>query len=202
MLNKLTSVVCLGSALALSACGGPEQEASESPSQQSQGVITPVSGSSQGCDFTVSGTQLSNSPPYYSVTLTRTGGASCPYPAGSSVLLGNSYSVEPVLSIAGNSLGLAVGFTVKSSPSGSSMPYLAVRHIDVDTLATVRNADLRGDYPYGQITSGGVSILSDGTTLRSSGRFSGTLGGKSGSYYTATWTNFFTSTTAPTYSTF
>ncbi|WP_375759681.1 hypothetical protein [Corallococcus exercitus] len=202
MMNKLTSVVCLGSALVLSACGAPEPEDGVELAQQSQGVITPVSGSSQGCDFTLSGTQLTTSPPSYSVTLTRTGGTSCAYPAGESVEIGYSYSVEPRLSIAGNSLGLAVSFTKKGTYSGSSPRYLAIKHIDPATLSVVRDADLRADYPYGQITSGGITILSDGTTLRAAGQFTGTLGGRGGSYYYANYADFFTSTTAPTYSTF
>ena len=170
--------------------------------QQSAAVVTPVTASSQGCAFTLSAVETTPTPPTDNVILTRDGGEGCPYPAGESRLMGTSYGDVPKLSMVGNGLGLAAAYTLKGTYSGSSPRFLALKHVDPATLATVRNADIRGDYPYGQITSGGVSIQSNGTTLRVAGYKSGTLQGMGGNYYVAMFVDFFTSTTPPTYSTF
>ncbi|RKH11001.1 hypothetical protein D7V97_12350 [Corallococcus sp. CA053C] len=201
-MNKFARVVCLGSALVVSACGGPEQMEGEAIAQQEAAFVIPSTASSQGCSFTLNATQITTAPPSWNITLTRTGGASCAYPTGDSVVLGTSNGSEPKVSLAGNALGLAAAFTMKGTFSGSSPIALGLRHVDPTNLTTVRSADIRGDYPYGQITSGGVSIQADGTTLKVSGSKSGTLQGMGGTYYTATFLDFFTSTTAPTYQTF
>ncbi|MHA7630788.1 hypothetical protein [Corallococcus sp. M7] len=75
-MNKLTSVVCLGSALMLSACGAPEQEDGAELAQQSQAFIWPSTASSQGCSFTLNATQITTAPPSWNITLTRNGNAS------------------------------------------------------------------------------------------------------------------------------
>lgn len=201
-MRVFSSVVCLGSVLALSACGGPEQVEGEELAQQSSAVVTPATASSQGCSFMLEAIETTPTPPTYNVVLTRTGGLDCPYPAGESRVMGTSYGSTPTLSMAGNGLGLAVAYTLKGTYSGSSPKYLGLKHVDPATLATVRDADIRGDYPYGNITSGGVTIQSNGTTLRVAGYKSGTLQGLGGNYYVATFVDFFTSTTPPTFSTF
>jgi hypothetical protein len=194
--------MCLGSVLALSACGGQEQVEGGELAQQSSAVITPVTVTLQGCSYTLNATMTLPAPPTYAVTLTRNGDETCPYPVGESLTLGTSYGSEPKLSMQGNSLGLAAAFTLKGTYSGSSPTYLGLRHVDPATLSQVRSADIRGDYPYGQITSGSVSIQADGTTLKVSGMKSGTLQGMGGTFYVATFVNFFTSTTPPTFVTF
>jgi hypothetical protein len=201
-MNAFSRVMCLGTVLALSACGGPEPVEGEELAQQAASVVVPATASSQGCSFKLDATQTTPTPPTYNVILTRVGGDTCPYPAGESRVMGGVYGFEPRLSMAGNGLGLAVAYTTKATYSGSSPYYLALKHVDPATLATVRDADIRADYPYGQINSGGVSILADGTTLRVSGTMSGTIQGRRGTYYTATFVNFFTSTTPPAISTF
>ncbi|WP_205525726.1 hypothetical protein [Pyxidicoccus trucidator] len=200
-MNKLSRVMCLGSVLTLAACGGPEQVEGEELARQSAAVVIPATASSQGCDFTLNAIQTLPAPPTYNVILTRNGGEGCPHPADVSTVMGTSYGSEPKLSMKGNALGLAVAFTLKGTYSGSSPTYLGLRHVDPATLSTVRSADIRGDYPYGQITSGGVSIQADGTTLKVQGYKSGTLQGLGGNYYVATFVNFFTSTTPPTFTT-
>lgn len=202
MKNKLMSVVCLGSALALSACGGPEQEDGEALAQQSQAFVFPSTASSQGCSFTLNAVQVTTAPPSWNITLTRNGdaaGSVCPYTAGESVVLGTSNGFEPKLEMRGNALGLVAAFVFKGTFSGSSPTRLGFKHVDPATLAVVRHADLQADYPYGQITTTNPSIQSNGTTVTVVGNMSGTINGVSGIHYSATFTNFFTSTTAPSF---
>ncbi|NRD67982.1 hypothetical protein HRD49_40255 [Corallococcus exiguus] len=199
MMNKLTSVVCLGSALALSACGGPEQEDGAELAQQSARLTT---ASSQGCDYEATTVQITTSPPQYNVVLTRTGGASCTLTTGASVVLQTVPLNAPgTVSLSGSSLGLAVGFTMKNGWSGSAATIMAVRAVDPTTLSTTRNGDIYCDYMTGSILTGSAGLNSTGTNLSVSGTKACKINGRSGTYWYGTFTDFFTSTTAPVIST-
>ncbi|MFY0562394.1 Kelch repeat-containing protein [Archangium lansingense] len=80
--------------------------------------------------------------------------------------------------------------------------YLTLFNLAPDTLAVVRQTELRAYYSIrtGIIWNGDLSIQTDGTTLKIQGVKDGTIPGEvgTGSYYTALYPNFFTSTTAPT----
>jgi hypothetical protein len=116
------------------------------------------------------------------------------------------YSNEiPGMSLTGNDLGVAVSYTNKYSTSGSSIGvWLELIHVAPDTLAGVRYETLKAgeNYQHTAISSGVLSLLTDttGTALIVRGRKDGLLPGEigSGPYYTATYPNFFTSTTPPT----
>ncbi|RKH43335.1 hypothetical protein D7X55_14855 [Corallococcus sp. AB049A] len=193
--NKLTSVVCLGSALALSACGGPEAEDGAELSQQSARLTT---ASSQGCDYEATTVQITTSPPQYNIVITRTGGASCTLTTGQSVVVQTVPLAAPgTVSLSGSSMGLAVGFTMKNGWSGSAATVMAVRAVDPTTLSTTRNADIYCDYMTGSILTGGANISANGTDLSASGTKACKIGGKSGTYWVAKFTDFFTTTTPP-----
>ncbi|MHA7630789.1 hypothetical protein [Corallococcus sp. M7] len=112
-------------------------------------------------------------------------------------MIGTSYGYEPKLEMRGNASGLVPAFVFKGTYSGSSPTRLGLKHVDPATLAVVRHADLQADYPYGLITTGNPSIYTDGTTVNVVGNMSGTINGVSGIHYSATFSNFFTSTSAP-----
>ncbi|RKH91170.1 hypothetical protein D7Y21_03955 [Corallococcus sp. AB045] len=193
MMNKLTSVVCLGSALVLSACGGPEQEDGAELAQQSARLTT---ASSQGCDYSVSTVQITTSPPQYEVVLTRTGGTSCTLTTGvSQVIQSVPLSAPGTVSLVGSNLGLAVGFVMKNGWSGSAAHIMAVRAVDPTTLSTTRNADIYCDYMTGSISTGSISTT--GTNLSVSGTKACKINNKSGTYWFASFTDFFTTTTPP-----
>ena len=195
MKNKLMSVVCLGSALALSACGGPEQEDGAELAQQSAPLTT---ASSQGCDYEATTVQITTSPPQYTIVVTRTGGASCTLTIGASQIIETVPLSPPgTVSLSGSSLGLAVGFTMRNGWTGSAATIMAVRAVDPTTLSTTRNADIYCDYMTGSSLTGGLSVSSSGTNVTSSGTKACKIGGKSGTYWSASFTNFFTTTTAP-----
>ncbi|RKH33659.1 hypothetical protein D7Y13_05595 [Corallococcus praedator] len=197
-MNKFTRAVCLGSALVVSACGGPEPVEEASLAQQEAAFAVPATATAHGCNFTLYALDRPNVlPPTYDIKLNRFG-STCPY-GDLTVVLGTSYSTEPKLSMQGNALGVALSYSVQSSYSGSAARYLVFSHVDPATLAVVRNADIRGDYPYGQVNSGNVWIESNGTTVTVNGVMSGTIQGRPGTRYTATFPDFFTSTTAPSY---
>ncbi|MBZ4373076.1 hypothetical protein [Corallococcus sp. AS-1-6] len=195
MMSKLTSVVCLGSALMLSACGGPEQEDGAELARQGARLTT---ASSQGCDYEATTVQITTSPPQYNVVITRTGGATCTLTTGASVVV-QSVPLSPpgTVSLSGSSLGLAVGFTMRNGWSGSAATIMAVRAVDPTTLSTTRNADVYCDYMTGSISTGGLGVSSSGTNVTASGTKACKINGKSGTYWSATFTDFFTTTTPP-----
>ncbi|NOK08412.1 hypothetical protein [Corallococcus exercitus] len=195
MMNKLTSVVCLGSALVLSACGGPEQEDGVELARQGARLTT---ASSQGCDYEATTVQITTSPPQYNVVVTRTGGASCTLTTGASVVVQTVPLSPPgTVSLSGSSLGLAVGFTMRNGWSGSAATVMAVRGVDPTTLSTTRNADIYCDYMTGNISTGSLSIASNGTTVNASGTKACKINNQSGTYWYASFANFFTTTTPP-----
>ncbi|MBZ4420407.1 hypothetical protein K8638_28455 [Myxococcus sp. RHST-1-4] len=155
---------------------------------------------SRGCSFNITYTQRPAAlPPLYDIYLNRQASATCPWPAASEKL-DTSYNYVPRLSLAANDLGVAASFVLKRTYSGSSPTILGLEHVDPELLTTVRVADIYPAYGRGFIYSGDLSIAADGTTLVVRGTKSGTILGESGSgsNYTATFPNFFTSTTPPT----
>ncbi|WP_239014851.1 Kelch repeat-containing protein [Archangium violaceum] len=192
---KLVSSLAI--ALLMPACSEPTAEDS-SKLVTSAAALT--SGVSRGCTFTVSYKEVVPPfPPTYVPVITRQASASCPWGAGS-VELEGAYD-PPQLSLVANDLGVAVSYTNRYSPSGTSGSWLEIRHLAPDTLAVVRSEALQS---YGERSAsyvrGSLSLLSDGTTLKVKGEKGGrflseeTFGGQ---YYVATYPDFFTSTTAP-----
>jgi N-acetylneuraminic acid mutarotase len=188
----------LAAALWMQACGGP---AAEEPSPLATSAAALTTAVSRGCTFTLSYKEVMPPfPPTYVPVVTRQASSTCPWGAAS-VDLPGSYSV-PQLSLAANDLGVAVSYTNKYSPSGSSGTWLELRHVAPDTLSVVRSVTLSAhvNFSSGYMYNGELSILTDGTTLKVRGEKAGILGSETGSgnYYVATFPNFFTSTTAPT----
>ncbi|NOK16774.1 hypothetical protein HMI50_06995 [Corallococcus carmarthensis] len=163
-----------------------------------------LTGTSQGCTFTVSyAARPGTLPPIYDVTVTRAADVTCAYGAGS-VGVGSSTGTAPTLSLAANDLGVAVSYTYKTSVSGSSPQSLGLKHVAPDTLSIVRSTGLSIFLGSGSIYSGSLSIASNGTTLTVSGTKNGTISGQTGSgnNYVASYPDFFTSTTSPSIMTF
>ncbi len=194
-MNKLARVVCLGSALVVSACGGQQLEEGEVLEQQTARLTTATS---QGCDYSVASVQTTVSPPQYNIVVTRTGGASCTLATGvSQVVQSVPLSAPTDVAIVGSDLGLAVGAVVKNGWSGSAAYIYALRRLDPTTLATTPNADIYCDYMTGNILTGSLGISADGTGVSVSGTKTGKINGQSGSRFWASFANFFTSTTPP-----
>lgn len=185
-------------ALSLSACGGPE-EASQSPESVGSQASPLISGTSNGCPFAIDKFNVPLSPPYYNIYLRRSAAATCAYPANQ-IVVQQSYS-NPPISLDANALGVVTGYSYKYSPSGSANIQCRVRHYDPATMTVVREADIVVLYGAGNVESCNVAISSDGTTVTVGGTKTGPLLGEtgSGSRYVATFPNFFTSTTPPTY---
>ncbi|RKH47694.1 hypothetical protein [Corallococcus sicarius] len=197
-MKKFTRAVCLGSALVFSACGGPEPvEEGEALGQQSASLTT---ASSQGCTYDVSTVLVTESPAAHDVVLTRLGGTGCSLPTGASVVVARVVKDRPSsLALVGNSLGLAVGFVMRTGPLEPARYKYALRHVNPTTLGTVRHADFLCDHGTGDIYTGTVSLSGGGTGVSVSGTKTGLINGQAGNYYTASFTNFFTSTTPPTF---
>ncbi|ATB29249.1 hypothetical protein [Melittangium boletus] len=198
-MHPVKSTASLAVALLLSACGGPATAESLGTATDSAAL---TSAFSQGCTFSMTYQQTSSTshPPLFEPVITRQASSTCPWPSASVVLAG-SYS-EPGLSIAANDLGVAVSYTYKYSPSGSSGVYLELRHLTPDTLSVVRSTTLYAHdaFRFSKVYRGELSLLADGSTLQVQGTKEGTIPFESGngSNYIATYPDFFTSTTTPT----
>ncbi|MCP3099532.1 hypothetical protein LZ198_11690 [Myxococcus sp. K15C18031901] len=157
-----------------------------------------------GCIFSITAYPQSGvTPPAYDAKLIRQPIPSCPY-GGGLVTLGTSVILEPSRTVAGNSLGVATAFTKKSSVSGSSPTTVTVQHVDPATLAILRTATIAVYLGAGNVESATVAVEADGTTVTVSGSKTGVIYGEtgSGSHYTVTYPDFFTSTTPPTVAAF
>jgi len=200
-MSALKFATSLAVAVLLSACGGPAAVDAPELTTQSAALTTGVS---RGCTFSLSYVQAPMTfPPRYDAVVTRQASTSCPWGEASAVV-GSSYN-PPALSLAANDLGVAVSYTNKYSLSGSSTGvWLELRHLAPDTLAVVRYATLTAgqDYRHTPIYSGELFLRTNttGTALIVQGTKAGVIAGETGSgqYYTATYPNFFTSTTPPT----
>jgi hypothetical protein len=167
-------------------------------------VLAPTYGptttaTSQGCTFNVDAVpQPGKLPPYYDYVVTRQSSSSCPYGAASATLA-SSYTSD--IAITGNNLGIAVAFTTKNTPSGSSPVSVGIRQVAPDTLSVVRSTGLScGPSIYSVYFSS--LLIPDGTTLQVDGTKGCAIYGAgetgSGSNYHAYYSNFFTTTSAPT----
>ncbi|HEX5746492.1 MAG TPA: kelch repeat-containing protein [Archangium sp.] len=196
-MRTLKLAASLSAALLTQACGG---SATEEPSRLVTSTAALTTAVSRGCTFTLTYKEVMPPfPPTYVPVVTRQASATCPWDAGS-VELPGGYSV-PQLSLAANDLGVAVSYTHKYSPSGSSGTWLEIRHVAPDTLSVVRSVTIAAHVDYRPTSvNGELFILADGTTLKVRGEKGGVIPGETGSgpYYTATFPDFFTSTTAPT----
>ncbi|MCP3143441.1 hypothetical protein [Pyxidicoccus xibeiensis] len=188
-------------AVSLSACGVPEEPSQQEALAEQQAAL--VTGTSQGCTFTISSAQIPNVlPPRWRVTLTRSASVTCA-PGAGSLVLGESYN-PPSIALLANSLGVATAFPYKHSPSGSSNIQCKVNHIDPATLAVVRDTNIVAYFGMGNITSCNLDQTDAGATLVVYGMKTGALPGEVGNKanYVATYYDFFTSTTPPVYYTY
>lgn len=201
-MQMLKRAVYLCATAAVTACGGQEPQPGQEPgtelATQEAGL---TQGTSQGCTFNIFFFQRPGTlPPIYDIRLNRAASTTCPWPQAS-LLLGSSNSQQPSVSLAANDLGVAVSYSYKSSPSGSSPTVLGLKHVDPATMTVVRNEGISaGMFGSGSVYSGNLTILSDGTTLDVRGTKSGVISGEtgSGSNYIAIYPDFFTSTTPRT----
>ncbi|AFE05852.1 hypothetical protein COCOR_04466 [Corallococcus coralloides DSM 2259] len=194
-MSSFKSVVSLCAVAGLMACGGGVEGQGELSTQKS----ALVTGTSQGCTFTVSFVQRAPfPPPSYDIKLTREASATCPWPA-STVTVGLSNANPPTMvSLAANDLGVAVGYTYRTG--GPSPLAVAIKHVAPDTMAIVRSTGLTPISLGTYIWSADLAIGPDGTTLIATGTKNVPISGETGSgdHYVAVFPNFFTSTLAPT----
>ncbi|PTL79540.1 kelch repeat-containing protein [Vitiosangium sp. GDMCC 1.1324] len=188
----------LAAALLTQACGNPTAEV---PSQLATSAAALTSGVSRGCTFTASYREVFTPTHGFVPFVTRQASSTCAWGAAS-VDLPMTYA-NPTLSLAANDLGVAVGYTNRWSPSGSSTTRVTLIGLAPATLAVVRSTELvstNDGYTSSNVYSGEVSLLGNGLPLKVQGRKQGYFPGETGSgeYYVATYSNFFTSTTAPT----
>lgn len=194
---------CLCVAVLFSACGGAEGVAGQDDTlAQQEAAVT--SASFNGCIYSISAYPQPNvTPTVYDIKLFRQPIPTCAYGTGS-VTLGTSVVYEPTRSVAVNALGIAASFTQKSSVSGSAPITLSLHHVDPATLTVIRSTGLGVYLGAGNIVSENVAIAADGTTVTVTGSKTGVILGESGSgsHYTASYPDFFISTTPPTVSAF
>ncbi|OJH39446.1 hypothetical protein [Cystobacter ferrugineus] len=198
---SVKSTVLLLLPLFLLACG-------VAPPAEEQPLVTEAAALHEaemvGCRFLVSSRQKQGPmPPQKQIVVTREGVEGlegCAWGNGS-VVLGTTYD-DSSLSLAANNLGVAVGFTSKSSPSGSAAVFVQLRHLDPQSLAVLRSTSLGAlnQTQVGNVNDVDLSVGKDGTTLEVRGSKNGTIPGEvgSGSNYLARFPDFFTSTLAPT----
>ncbi|QQR43788.1 hypothetical protein JKA73_33035 [Myxococcus xanthus] len=195
------SAVWCCAAVSLAACGVPEEAPEqESLAQQEAALVT---GTTQGCTYTISSVPIPGSmPPSLDIVVTRAASGTCAHGAGS-VTLGRSYNT-PYLALLANSYGVATAFSYKPTPSGSSMNRCQVNHIDPATLGMVRSHDIVVMYGTNHVSSCALDQTDGGATLVVYGTKGGPLPGEVGNRpnYVATYYDFFTSTTPPVYYTY
>ncbi|GHG94891.1 hypothetical protein [Comamonas sp. JC664] len=193
------SAVWFCAAVSLAACGAPEESAGEESLAQQDAALT--TGTTQGCTYSITSTTVPGTvPPRYSVSVTRAASSTCPWPEASVTLDSGSY-VFPARALLANSLGIAVTYTGKYSPSGSAPVSCGVRHLHPETLAVVRSEGIAVFLGSGNINSCHLDQTDGGATLVVYGTKGGRLYGEtgSGSNYVATYYDFFTSTTPPVF---
>ncbi|NNB98065.1 hypothetical protein HJC10_29340 [Corallococcus exiguus] len=193
-MHHLKSVVSLCAVVAVTACGGGAEGQGEFSTRES----ALVTGTSQGCTFTVSSAPRQPGPfPYiFDITLTREASSTCPWSAGS-VVVGFSNGTPSTVSLAANDLGVAVSYTYRTG--GPSPQQLGIKHVAPETLAITRSTGLYFNALGKFIYAGDLSIEPDGMTLTVSGTKNAPIVGETGSgdNYVATFPDFFTSETAP-----
>ncbi|HEY0096971.1 MAG TPA: hypothetical protein VGB96_21770 [Archangium sp.] len=197
-MRSVTSTVPPLLPLLLLACGMAPPAEEQTPATQ---TVALDSASTQGCLFHVSSRlRPGPMPPRKQILVTRVDVGGCAWGEGS-VVLGSTYD-DSSLSLAANDLGVAVGFTSKSSPSGSAAVSVQLRHLDPRSLGVLRSTSLGAlnQTQAGNVHDVGLSLAKDGTTLEVRGSKNGAIPGEvgSGSNYVALFPDFFTSTLAPT----
>lgn len=184
--------------LFLLACGVAPPAEEQSPATQAAALD---SASTQGCLFHVSSRlKPGRMPPQKQIVVTRTDVGGCAWGDGS-VVLGTTYD-DSSLSLVATDLGVAAGFTSKSSPSGSAAVSVQLRHLDPQSLGVLRGTSLGAlnQTQAGNVHDVELSVSKDGTTLEVRGSKNGAIPGEvgSGSNYVALFPDFFTSTLSPT----
>ncbi|WNG15592.1 hypothetical protein [Cystobacter fuscus] len=184
--------------LLLLACG-ENPPATERPLATRSAALD--SAATQGCLFQISSRlKPGRMPPQKQIVVTREDEGGCAWGSGS-VVLGTTYD-DSSLSLAANDLGVAVGFTSKSSPSGSAAVSVQLRHLDPQSLGVLRSTSLGAlnSTQAGNVHDVELSLGRDGTTLEVRGSKTGAIPGEmgSGSNYVALFPDFFTSTLGPT----
>ncbi|MFL5347700.1 MAG: Ig-like domain-containing protein [Hyalangium sp.] len=166
-------------------------------------VLAPVYGpktsvTAQGCTFTVDAVpQAGKLPPFYDYVVTRQASSSCPYGAATTTV-SSSYTSD--VAITGNTLGIAVAYTQKGTPSGSAAVSVGIVQLAPDTLSTVKRTGLSCGPTLGNVYFSNL-FIPDGTTLQVDGTKGCVIygGGEtgSGSNYHASYADFFTATNPP-----
>ncbi|ADO73911.1 uncharacterized protein STAUR_6154 [Stigmatella aurantiaca DW4/3-1] len=190
--------ISLAVSLPIIACHGP---ASEEAPELSTHTSSLTSGFSRGCTFALSFKEVLN-PHGYVPVVTRRQTPSCAW-GEAAVELPQTYR-PPELSLIANDLGVAVGYTNKALPSGSSvLVRLEIVHLSPDTLSIQRSAALStsANFHGTAISKIDLAISADGTTLKARGEKDGNFPEEErwgGRYFVASYPNFFTSSTPPT----
>ncbi|QDE71403.1 hypothetical protein BHS09_32925 [Myxococcus xanthus] len=195
----IKSAVWLCAAASFAACSAPEESPEQTGLAQQEAALT--TGTTQGCTYSITADSVPGTvPPRYSVSLSRAASSTCPWPAASVTLDSGSYAF-PARALLANGYGLAVTYTGKYSPSGSSPTSCSVRQIDPETLAVVRSSGVAVWLGSGNIYSCNLDQTDGGATLVVFGTKNGRIYGEtgSGSNYVATYYDFFTTTTAPVF---
>ncbi|WP_426755075.1 hypothetical protein [Myxococcus sp. Y35] len=195
----LKSAVWFCAAASLTACGAADETPEQAALAQQAAALT--TGTTQGCTYSITAATVPGTlPPRYSVSISRAASSTCPWPEASVTLSTGSYSF-PARALLANSYGIAVAYTGKHSPSGSSPTTCSVQQIDPETLAVVRNTGIAVWLGSGSIYSCNLDETDGGATLVVYGTKNGRIYGEtgSGSNYVATYYDFFTSTTPAVY---
>ncbi|QSQ14191.1 hypothetical protein [Myxococcus landrumensis] len=191
--------VCLCAMSVLSACGGePAGSGNDAALGAGESALS-TTATSRGCTFEVTVVNVTQLPvpPQNELKLHRRASASCPWPAASVSMPSSAGFAPPSLLVAANELGVAVGYTVKSSYGGGPYRTLGFAHVDPETMAIVRREQMLST---NVVNLSSVAIEMDGTTLTSYGDKSGIIQGESGSgsEFVVSFPDFFTSTTPGT----
>ncbi|MET0401685.1 MAG: hypothetical protein ABW123_04740, partial [Cystobacter sp.] len=179
--------------LFLLACGAPPEPDAAPTASRGEALS---SATSAGCLFHVSSERKQGPmPPPLHIVVTREDVGGCEGGNGR-VELGTTYDGAS-LSLTASGSGVAVGFTHKSTPSGSAAVSFQLFHLEPRTLEVVRGTSLRAMNPFhaGYIFDGQLVLRGDGTTLEVRGSKSGTIPGEVGGgwNYVAVYPDFFSS---------
>ncbi|NVI99500.1 hypothetical protein HV824_15420 [Myxococcus sp. AM009] len=195
----IKSAVWFCAAASFAACGAADESPEQTGLAQQEAALT--TGTTQGCTYSITAATVPGTvPPKYSVSVARAASSTCPWPEASVTLDSGSYAF-PARALLANSYGLAVTYTGKYSPSGSSPTSCNVRQIDPETLAVVRSSGIAVFLGSGNIYSCNLDQTDGGATLVVYGTKGGRIYGETGSgnNYVATYYDFFTTTTAPVF---
>lgn len=196
-LFKRVVSLCAMSVLSV-ACGGEASgSGSEGAVETRESALSTAT--SRGCTFEVTSAIINTppAPPIHELRLHRLASASCAWGAASITVGTSAGYAPPSLHVAANDLGVAVGFTAKSSYGGGPYRTVSFFHVDPETMAIVRRENMVST---NVVSLSSVAIELDGTTLTSYGDKSGVIWGETGSgnEFVVSCPDFFTSTTPAT----